>query len=240
MTQSGSPRIAVLIDGENVSHAVADGLFAALAPRGDPCIRRIFGDFATPRMTAWSAAIRAHGMTPRHQPCNTPGKNAADIGLVIDAMELLHGGRVEAFCIVSSDADFSQLARHLREQGRIVIGAGRQGAAPSLRSAFSEFLFLESLIPTRPTAPGSAPPEACTFGQAVALIEAAAYAGGDRQGWIALSALGQALRRHAPGFSCRQYGAATFSGLAEATGRFEVDRSGGRLRCLPGAITVAS
>ncbi|MSO70915.1 MAG: NYN domain-containing protein [Alphaproteobacteria bacterium] len=103
-----SLRIAVLIDAENTSHTILDKLFAEIAGLGVATVRRAYGDFTNPSLAPWKSAVLAHSTVPMQHGNNTKGKNASDIGLVLDAMDLLHSERLNAFCIVSSDGDFTR------------------------------------------------------------------------------------------------------------------------------------
>ena len=117
MAESRSPRLAVLIDADNASAKIVDGLFEEIAKIGEASVRRIYGDFANARSKAWTDVLARHAIIPQQQFAYTAGKNASDITLVIDAMDLLHSGRFDGFCLVSSDSDFTRLASRIREQG---------------------------------------------------------------------------------------------------------------------------
>ena len=110
-----SPRLAVLIDADNASAKIVDGLFEEIAKIGEASVRRIYGDFSSPRSKPWADTLARHAIVPQQQFAYTTGKNASDITLVIDAMDLLHSGRFDGFCLVSSDSDFAPLVLRLRE-----------------------------------------------------------------------------------------------------------------------------
>jgi hypothetical protein len=107
-------RFAVLIDADNTSPRIAAGLFEEIAKFGEASVRRIYGDFSSPRMRSWADILQKYAIDPYQQFAYTTGKNASDIALVIDAMDLLHSGRFDGFCLVSSDSDFTRLASRLR------------------------------------------------------------------------------------------------------------------------------
>ena len=111
-----SPRLAVLIDADNASAKIVDGLFEEIAKIGEASVRRIYGDFSNPRSKGWADTLSKHAIIPQQQFAYTTGKNASDITLVIDAMDLLHSGRFDGFCLVSSDSDFTRLAARIRER----------------------------------------------------------------------------------------------------------------------------
>lgn len=137
-------RWAVLIDAENVAADVAAPLFERVATWGEAPVRRMFGDFDG-NHTGWKAAAKRHSIETVHLPDLVPGKNGADIALVIDAVDLMHTGHMDGFCLVSSDSDFARLARRLRAEGKTVRGVGRSGTAEAFRLACSQFIAVEEL-----------------------------------------------------------------------------------------------
>ncbi len=141
-----SPRLAVLIDADNASAKIVDGLFAEIAKIGEASVRRIYGDFSNPRSKGWADTLSKHAIIPQQQFAYTTGKNASDITLVIDAMDLLHSGRFDGFCLVSSDSDFTRLAARIREQGVDVFGFGEQKTPESFRQACRRFVYTENLL----------------------------------------------------------------------------------------------
>src|ERR1044072_6008325 len=145
-----SPRLAVLIDADNTSARIADGLFEEVAKIGEASVRRIYGDFSGTRSRGWAEILAKHAIIPQQQFAYTTGKNASDITLVIDAMDLLHSGRFDGFCLVSSDSDFTRLAARIREQGIDVFGFGEQKTPESFRQACRRFIYTENLLPAPP------------------------------------------------------------------------------------------
>jgi len=141
-----SPRLAVLIDADNASAKIADGLFEEIAKIGEASVRRIYGDFSNARSKGWADTLSKHAIIPQQQFAYTTGKNASDITLVIDAMDLLHSGRFDGFCLVSSDSDFTRLAARIREQGVDVFGFGEQKTPESFRQACRRFIYTENLL----------------------------------------------------------------------------------------------
>src|ERR671910_2509960 len=147
MAEDNRPdRFAVLIDADNTSSRIVDGLFEEIARFGEPSVRRIYGDFSSPRLKSWTEILQKHAIDPYQQFAYTTGKNASDIALVIDAMDLLHSGRLDGFCLVSSDSDFTRLASRLREQGADVYGFGAQKTPESFKQACRRFIYTENLI----------------------------------------------------------------------------------------------
>ena len=127
-----APLLAVLIDADNTSPKWSKALFDEIAGMGEASVRRCYGDFSSQQMSGWNKVQAEFGMVPHHSPANTVGKNASDIALVIDAMDLLHSGRFDGFVLVSSDSDFTRLASRIREQGLDAFGIDQRGAVPQL------------------------------------------------------------------------------------------------------------
>src|SRR6202166_1424339 len=140
-------RFAVLIDADNTSPRIAGGLFEEVAKFGEASVRRIYGDFSGGQLKSWTDILQKHAIDPYQQFAYTKGKNASDIALVIDAMDFLHTGRFDGFCLVSSDRDFTRLASRLREQGADVYGFGMQKTPESFRQACRRFIYTENLLP---------------------------------------------------------------------------------------------
>jgi uncharacterized protein (TIGR00288 family) len=147
MTESSSAttRIAVLIDCDNVSPTHASAVLEELATYGTPTIKRAYGDWTTNQLSGWKGELNRLAIQPTQQFSYTVGKNSTDSALIIDAMDLLWMGNVEAFAIVSSDSDFTRLATRLRESGKRVIGLGERKTPESLRNAVDQFIYLELL-----------------------------------------------------------------------------------------------
>ena len=224
-------RLAVLIDGDNTSHRIADGLFEEMATIGEASVRRIYGDFSNNRLKSWVEILSRHAILGQQQFAYTTGKNSSDIALVIDAMDLLLTGRFDGFCLVTSDSDFTRLASRIREQGLYVYGVGEQKTPESLRQACHRFIYAENLLPEAPAAdrePDKAarslqPPSAAT-----PLIKKAIAQMDDDDGWVHLGGLGQRLANLAPDFDPRTYGYAKLSDLVKHAGAFELERVEGR------------
>ncbi|RUN76511.1 NYN domain-containing protein [Sphingomonas sp. TF3] len=226
-------KLAVLIDADNASPRIAAGLFEEIATIGEASVRRIYGDFSGTRLKSWSDVLSTHAIMPHQNFANTVGKNASDIALVIDAMDLLHAGRFDGFCLVSSDSDFTRLAARIREQGVDVYGFGEQKTPESFRQACKRFIYTENLGPaalpsegssadTSPVKPVSATKQSASA--AVPLIEAALGQLEDFDGWYPLAAAGSRLLALKPDFDPRTYGCAKLVSLVERSQAFEVER----------------
>src|ERR1700675_372173 len=155
--ESRTRRLAILIDADNTSPRIAAGLFEEVAKFGEASVRRIYGDFSGTRMKSWADILQKYAIDPYQQFAYTTGKNASDIALVIDAMDLLHSGRFDGFCLVSSDSVFTRLASRLREQGADVFGFGEQKTPESFRQACRRFIYTENLLPEAVTSGADTP-----------------------------------------------------------------------------------
>jgi uncharacterized LabA/DUF88 family protein len=225
-----TPRLAVLIDADNASARIASGLFEEIARIGEASVRRIYGDFSQARLKPWTDVLSAFSIIPHQSFAYTIGKNASDIALVIDAMDLLHSGRFDGFCLVSSDSDFTRLATRIREQGIDVYGFGEQKTPASFRNACRRFIYVENLLPTPPQ-PDPADPVASSLkpsGAATDLIRTAIGQLDDEDGWVYLGGVGQRLGVLATDFDPRSYGHKKLSDLIRSTGAFDVKREAGR------------
>jgi uncharacterized LabA/DUF88 family protein len=232
--ESRSPRLAVLIDADNASAKIADGLFEEIAKIGEASVRRIYGDFSSARSKAWADVLSRHAIIPQQQFAYTTGKNASDITLVIDAMDLLHSSRFDAFCLVSSDSDFTRLAARIREQGIDVYGFGEQKTPASFRQACRRFVYTENLLASSgggDTGAGSAPRSLQPPSAATEIIRKVIAQMESEDGWVPLGAVGTQLANLASDFDPRTFGARKLSDLVRATNAFEIDhREGGSLR----------
>jgi hypothetical protein len=244
-------RLAVLIDADNAPPQIAAPLFAAVAKLGHASVRRIYGDFSGTRLKSWADSLAAHAIVPHQNFANIPGKNASDIALVIDAMDLLHTGRFDGFCLVSSDSDFTRLAARIREQGLDVYGFGEAHTPESFRQACKQFFPIEPMLPPRPPKPpkakkaaktakppaeppppasppgpdaASPPPAVQPPGAAVDLLNRAVAQLAAEDGWADFAGVGTLIRAIAPNFAPRSYGCSKLSLLFTKTGQFEVRR----------------
>jgi uncharacterized LabA/DUF88 family protein len=225
-----SPRLAVLIDADNTSAKIADRLFEEIAQLGEASVRRIYGDFTRPGLRGWSDILSKHAIIAQQNFAYVTGKNASDIALVIDAMDLMHSGRFDGFCLVSSDSDFTRLAARIREQGLDVFGFGERKTPESFRQACRRFIYTENLLVgahARPDAAIHAKAQQAPA-DAVAILKTAIAQMDSDDGWVGLGALGNRLANLAPDFDPRTYGVAKLSDLVRRTGAFDIEQSEGR------------
>jgi len=253
MADQRAPRLAVLIDADNVPATYAEAIFEEIAGLGEASVRRIYGDWSAQRLAGWARKVAALGLVADQQFSNTKGKNASDIGLVIAAIDFLHSGLFDGFVLVSSDSDFTRLAARIREQGLDVYGIGEKKTPEAFRMACKRFIYVENLgsdeaddhapeptrQPNRPDrgmmpempsepAPKRGPKEAPA--NAIPLIIAAMRAIDPEGEWYSLGQIGQYITQGAPDFDTRTYGSAKLSDLMRKINRFEVKSGpGGQL-----------
>lgn len=227
MARAGIPLLAVLIDADNSSPQWAEAIFEEIAALGEASVRRIYGDFSRAQMKGWGERLASLALVPHHQPANTVGKNASDIALVIDAMDILHSGRFDGFVLVSSDSDFTRLASRIREQGLDVYGIGQRKTPEAFRKACKRFIFVENLLAPDAPKPDAGAPREEAAAAAVPLIDAAIRAIGGDEDWHSLGQIGQFIIAAAPDFDARSYGSAKLSDLLQRTGQYELRRGDG-------------
>ena len=223
--------LAVLIDADNVPAKHAKAILREITTYGEPALRRVYGDWSSSALTNWKKEVVELGLVANQETANTKGKNASDIGLVIDAMDILHTGRFDGFVLVSSDSDFTALANRLREDGVEVIGIGESKAPVSLRNVCNRFILIENLaemdkeseLSSRggkdtATITGSRQPPS----KVVPLVIKAMNSIDREAEWFHLGQLGQYITRANPDFDSRTYGSSKLSELLAKTGQFEV------------------
>ena len=220
-----SARLAVLIDADNASAKIADGLFDEIAKIGEASVRRIYGDFSSPRSKAWADILSKHAIIPQQQFAYTTGKNASDITLVIDAMDLLHSGRFDGFCLVSSDSDFTRLAARIREHGVDVFGFGEQKTPESFRQACRRFIYTENLLPETTTTDAKAKKPLEPMAHASRILKRIMAENESDDGWVSLGQLGNLLANLAPDFDPRTYGFKKLSDLVRKIEALDVGQS---------------
>lgn len=233
-SETRSPRLAVLIDADNASAKIADGLFEEIAKIGEASVRRIYGDFSNSRSKAWADVLQKHAIVPQQQFAYTTGKNASDITLVIDAMDLLHSGRFDGFCLVSSDSDFTRLAARIREQGIDVFGFGEQKTPESFRQACRRFVYTENLRGGAAAPRDAAAPSKSLLPTTAAtpIIKKVITQMETEDGWVALGEVGTQLANLASDFDPRTYGSRKLSDLVRKTEAFDIEEhaKGGSVR----------
>ena len=252
MPASSNPadrHIALLIDADNISHTKIAGILAELSKYGTPNIRRAYGDWTSKQLSGWQSKLHEFAIRPIQQFSYSTGKNATDISLVIDAMELLYNQKPSGFAIASSDADFTPLVMHLKAAGHAVFGFGERKTPEPFFKACTTFLYLDTLgaesadeASQPPKPPGAKPaakpaakPSATTKPEPVAkpvrplaqdtklvaILRLAVEAVARDDGWAQLATAGSVAKRQAP-IDPRNYGVKNFPALFEATGLFDI------------------
>jgi hypothetical protein len=225
-------RLAILIDADNASATIIDGLFAEVARYGVASVKRIYGDWTQPRLASWKKVLLDYSITPVQQFSYTTGKNATDSALIIDAMDLLYTRRFGGFCLVSSDSDFTRLAGRIREEGLVVFGFGERKTPEAFVSACDKFIYTDLLrVPPKPAAPAhesqQAPAPVDDPTSLSALISGAIDDVSDDNGWANLGAVGNTITKLRPNFDARLHGHKKLSDLIRALPRqFVVEERG--------------
>ncbi len=232
MPENETARMAVLIDADNTSATHAGALLEELARYGVPTVKRAYGDWTTQHLVRWKDELHRHAIQPVQQFAYTTGKNSTDSALIIDAMDLLYSGNLDAFALVSSDSDFTRLATRLRESGKTVYGLGRRRTPPSLVAACDRFIYLEVLGRTEGVtdAEEDAETDEPPLPDLRRLITPAVETTSQDDGWAFLSAVGSYLTKTTASFDPRNYGFSKLSALARAQSYLEVDEHEGRSR----------
>lgn len=221
-------RYAVLIDADNAQATVVDSLLAEVAKYGIASVKRAYGDWTTTNLSQWKDKLNEHAIQPIQQFRYTTGKNATDSALIIDAMDLLYTGRLQGFCLVSSDSDFTRLATRLRESGVTVLGFGRKKTPSPFVKACDKFLYTEVFRSTeKPDGAATAAPvkkdmqtlRADT--QLIQMLRTAVEASAADDGWADLSKVGSQLNKQSSDFDPRNYGYGRLITLIAATELFD-------------------
>lgn len=248
-TSNGANRnIALLIDADNVSHSAIAGIIAELSKYGTANIRRSYGDWTAGNMKGWREKLHEFAIRPIQQFSYTKGKNATDMALVIDALELLYTQKLDAFCIASSDGDFTPLVMHLRANGHDVYGFGERKTPEPFANACTNFLYLEGVVSTTDEPPTVAVEDATPAQKKIStasaqkkasktaakplsqntklvtILRGALEACAKDDGWAPLSAVASTAKRQAP-IDPRNYGVKNFTALFEGVGLFEMQRA---------------
>jgi hypothetical protein len=217
---NGRQKIAILIDGDNAQSSLLPQMLVEAGRHGQITVRRIYGDWTTSNMNSWKDTLNFHAFQPIQQFRYTIGKNATDSAMIIDAMDLLHSGVVDGFCLVSSDSDYTRLATRIREAGVFVMGIGEKKTPKAFVNACDLFVYTENLVEQRkaiqqkrtqtsrakkPTTDTEVEPEKEEADPMPVLSQAFEMAVG-QDGWARLDVMGNAIYQVDPGFDPRTYG----------------------------------
>ena len=236
MREKNDLKLAVLIDADNIPYSNIKGMLDEIAKLGVPTIKRIYGDWTKPTVSGWKPALLEHAITPIQQYSYTTGKNATDSAMIIDAMDILHSEKVEGFCLVSSDSDFTRLAIRLRESGMLVIGIGEKKTPNPFIVACDKFIYIEIIgikeIPkktavtaAKATAQAQQPSAFDTIdSRFIQLLKSSIEDIADDNGWAFLAEVGALIIKKKPDFDPRNYGFQKLTPLIKSLDdHFEVD-----------------
>jgi hypothetical protein len=227
-------RLAVLIDGDNVPYHSVTEMLEEITKYGIPTFKRIYADWTKPTVSGWKKVLLENAITPVQQYSYTSGKNATDSALIIDAMDILYSGKVDGFCIVSSDSDFTRLATRLREAGMRVIGIGEKKTPRPFITACDKFIYLEILLKSDPALPekekaarraeNRRPPLSKIDVELTDLLNDSIADVADENGWAFLGDLGNLILKKKPDFDPRNYGFNKMLPLIKSLNKFyEID-----------------
>lgn len=221
-------RLAVLIDGDNIPSAYVKEMMEEIAKYGNPTIKRIYGDWTKPQLAKWKNVLLENAINPVQQYGYTQGKNATDSAMIIDAMDILYSGKVDGFCLVSSDSDFTRLATRLREAGMNVIGIGEKKTPDPFIVACDRFIYIEILkdqnkeSSTKEKQTKKSDVDKITP-KVVRLISTTISDVADDDGWAFLGDVGSLLQKKAPNFDSRNYGFQKLTPMINAIDKFEIE-----------------
>lgn len=227
-------KLAVLIDADNVPYANIKEMLEEITRHGTPTIKRIFADWTKPTVSGWKGVLLENAITPIQQYSYTTGKNSSDSAMIIDAMDILYSEKVDGFCIVSSDSDFTRLAMRIRESGLKVIGIGEKKTPKPFITACDKFIYIEILkgreieetkakSKVKSNAKTEASPLKKVDKDLIKLIAASVDELSDESGWAFLGSLGNYILRRRPDFDPRNYGFQKLFPLIQSIGKFETD-----------------
>ena len=223
---------AVLIDGDNIPSAHVKEMMEEIAKYGNPTIKRIYGDWTKPHLSKWKNLLLENAITPIQQYGYTTGKNATDSAMIIDAMDILYSGKVNGFCIVSSDSDFTRLATRLREAGMKVLGIGERKTPNPFIVACDKFIYVEILrnqsAKKESESDKQSESEKITVDKIsqkdINLIRTSISDLSDEDGWVYLGDLGNLIQKKKPNFDSRNYGFEKLTALIRSLKEFEIEQ----------------
>ncbi|MFO7612933.1 MAG: NYN domain-containing protein, partial [Clostridia bacterium] len=232
-------RLAVLIDADNIPYANVKVMMEEIARYGTPTFKRIYGDWTRPNLSGWKRILLENSITPIQQYGYTTGKNATDSAMIIDAMDILYSGKVDGFCLVSSDSDFTRLAVRLREAGMKVFGIGEKKTPMAFISACDKFIYLEILKVPEEEETAKEEPAAARQNNikkrihklvgakiprpVVKLIKTSIDDLADESGWAFLGDVGNLIMKKQPDFDPRNFGYLKLTPLIKAIEGIEID-----------------
>lgn len=233
MIEKNDLKLAVLIDADNIPYSNIKGMLDEIAKLGIPTIKRIYGDWTKRTVSGWKPALLEHAITPIQQYSYTSGKNATDSAMIIDAMDILHSQKVDGFCLVSSDSDFTRLATRLRESGMLVIGIGEKKTPHPFIVACDKFIYIEIIgakeIPKTTASKTTTPTPQTTEidsidSKFIQLLKSSIEDLAEDSGWAFLAEVGALIIKKKPDFDPRNYGFPKLTPLIKSLDKhFDVD-----------------
>lgn len=209
----------MLIDADNAQSTITTEILSEVATYGTATVKRAYGDWTTQNLVNWKNVLHVHAIQPIQQFRYTQGKNATDSALIIDAMDLLHGGKLDGFCLISSDSDFTRLATRIREAGLSVYGFGEQKTPQPFVAACDKFVYTEILG----EAAEQTKPKKKTNSKLRAILLSAIFASVQEDGWASLGAVGSLINKNDPSFDSRNFGYKKLGDLVQDQAYLEVD-----------------
>ncbi len=228
--ESKNVNFAVLIDGDNIPSAHVKEMMAEIAKYGNPTIKRIYGDWTKPHLSKWKNLLLENAITPIQQYGYTTGKNATDSAMIIDAMDILYSGKVNGFCLVSSDSDFTRLATRLREAGMQVLGIGERKTPSPFIVACDKFIYVEILKSQHDEKETESEKQSSTGSidkitrKEIDLIRTSISDLSDEDGWTYLGDLGNLIQKKQPNFDSRNYGFEKLTALIKSIAEVEIEQ----------------
>lgn len=221
-------RLAVLIDSDNVPSSNVQEMMEEIAKYGTPTIKRIYGDWTNPRVSKWKEVLLETAITPVQQYSYTSGKNATDSAMIIDAMDILYSDKVDGFCLVSSDSDFTKLATRLREAGMSVYGIGEKKTPNPFIVACDKFIYLEILhedeeVEEKGTRKKQKRQVDKITPQTIKLLRSCVSDAAEEDGWAFMGDVGKLILKKQPNFDPRNFGFEKLTPLFNSLKQFEID-----------------
>lgn len=232
MVPKSDMKLAVLIDADNIPYSNIKGMLDEITKFGIPTIKRIYGDWTKPSVSGWKQPLLEHAITPIQQYSYTTGKNATDSAMIIDAMDILHSDKVDGFCLVSSDSDFTRLAVRLRESGMFVLGLGEKKTPNPFIVACDKFIYIEILENSdnqqNTQSPGTSTETKGNIEpvnkKLIQLLKSTIRDVADDDGWAYLGEVGNLIIKKRPDFDSRNYGFPKLTPLIKSQKKvFEID-----------------
>src|SRR5690606_17667008 len=221
-------KMAVLIDGDNIPSKYISEMMEEIAKYGTPTIKRIYGDWTKPHLSKWKNVLLQNAISPMQQYSYTIGKNATDSAMIIDAMDILYSGKVDAFCLVSSDSDFTKLATRLREAGMLVYGMGEQKTPEPFIVACDKFIYLEILEKSTEDLDEKSKTKKDNLynitPNIIRLLKNSVADAADEDGWAFLGDVGSLIIKKQPNFDARNFGFDKLTPLFKSLPQFELER----------------